>query len=334
MEGPTINIITRASRINFFKLNYESIHNQTYTNVNHIVTYETPEMYDKLKHYKDITLVKVPHKSKIKGLVVSWNHNVKTDNYLNPDHEFLDYQVLDHGKDHSNNRFINEHKDVEPDGSDPDTTFEYLTLSYEIPAFVQGLYKTAKTKKITLTQAIDEFLEEREAELTDKESAKVKQIWTNWAKENLPAAQLDEKLTIGDKIVKTIHKNNSDNPEDHEIEYEDGTREPYLKHIIKEAAKKKSKKNNKKLNKPMRDSSGGKAYKVYVKDPKTKKIKTIRFGSGGLRAKINDKKARNAFAKRHNCSAKKDKTKAGYWSCRLPRYAKLLGLKSNFGGFW
>jgi hypothetical protein len=99
-------------------------------------------------------------------------------------------------------------------------------------------------------------------------------------------------------------------------------------------AKKKAKKNNKKLNKPMRDSSGGKAYKVYVKDPKTKKIKTVRFGSGGLRAKINDKAARNAFAKRHKCSTKKDKTKAGYWSCRLPRYAKLLGLKSNFGGFW
>ena len=95
-----------------------------------------------------------------------------------------------------------------------------------------------------------------------------------------------------------------------------------------------AKKNNKKLNKPMRDSSGGKAYKVYVKDPKTKKIKTVRFGSGGLRAKINDKEARNAFAARHKCSTKKDKTKAGYWSCRLPRYAKLLGLKSNFGGFW
>ena len=90
----------------------------------------------------------------------------------------------------------------------------------------------------------------------------------------------------------------------------------------------------KKLNKPMRDSSGGKAYKVYVKDPKTKKVKTVRFGSGGLRAKINDKEARNAFAARHKCSTKKDKTKAGYWSCRLPRYAKLLGLKSNFGGFW
>ena len=94
------------------------------------------------------------------------------------------------------------------------------------------------------------------------------------------------------------------------------------------------KKNTKKLNKPMRDTSGGKAYKVYVKDPKTGNIKTIRFGSGGLRAKINDKDARNAFAARHKCSTKKDKTKAGFWSCRLPRYAKLLGLKSNFGGFW
>ena len=30
---------------------------------------------------------------------------------------------------------------------------------------------------------------------------------------------------------------------------------------------------------------------------------------------------------------KTDKTKAGYWSCK-PRYAKLLGLKSSFSGFW
>ena len=99
-------------------------------------------------------------------------------------------------------------------------------------------------------------------------------------------------------------------------------------------AEAKDKKSNKKINKPMRDSSGGKAYKVYVKDPKTGNIKTVRFGSGGLKAKINNKKARTAFAKRHNCANKKDKTKAGYWSCRLPRYAKLLGLKSSFSGFW
>ena len=96
----------------------------------------------------------------------------------------------------------------------------------------------------------------------------------------------------------------------------------------------KAKKKDPPIGKPMRDSSGGKAYKVYVRDPKTKKIKTVRFGSGGLRAKINDPKARQAFAKRHKCSTRNDKTKASYWSCRLPRYAKLLGLKSSFSGFW
>ena len=105
--------------------------------------------------------------------------------------------------------------------------------------------------------------------------------------------------------------------------------------LVNEAVKKKKGKNaNKPIGKPMRDTAGGKAYKVYVKDPKTKKIKTVRFGSGGLRAKINDSKARAAFAARHKCSSKKDRTKAGYWSCRLPRYAKLLGLKSSFSGFW
>ena len=85
-------------------------------------------------------------------------------------------------------------KEVEPDGTDPDDvpSFKYFTLDYEIPAFVQGLYKTAKTKKITLTQAIDEYLAQWEAELTPEEAAKVKQIWINWAKENLPAAQYQE----------------------------------------------------------------------------------------------------------------------------------------------
>ena len=66
------------------------------------------------------------------------------------------------------------------------------------------------------------------------------------------------------------------------------------------------------LNKPKR--GGSKAYYVYVRDPKTKKIKKVSFGSGGLRAKIKNKKARNAFAARHKCKDKKDRTKAGYWS--------------------
>ena len=86
------------------------------------------------------------------------------------------------------------------------------------------------------------------------------------------------------------------------------------------------------LNKPKR--GGSKAYYVYVRDPKTKKIKKVSFGSGGLRAKIKNKEARNAFAARHNCKNKKDRTKAGYWSCNLPRYASALGLGANMNTFW
>jgi len=86
------------------------------------------------------------------------------------------------------------------------------------------------------------------------------------------------------------------------------------------------------LGKPKR--GGSKKFYVYVKDPKTKRIKKVSFGAQGMSAKINNSKARAAFSKRHNCPQKNDRTKASYWSCRLPRYAKLLGLKSNFSGFW
>lgn len=103
-----------------------------------------------------------------------------------------------------------------------------------------------------------------------------------------------------------------------------------MENVVSEAAKKKKK--NPPLGKPKR--GGSKAYYVYVRDPKTKRIKKVSFGSGGLKAKINNPKARKAFAARHKCAQKKDRTKASYWSCRLPRYAKLLGLKSSFSGFW
>ena len=85
------------------------------------------------------------------------------------------------------------------------------------------------------------------------------------------------------------------------------------------------------IGKPKR--GGSKKFYVYVRDKG--KIKKVSFGdTSGLSAKINNPEARRAFAKRHDCANKKDRTKASYWSCRLPRYAKLLGLKSNFSGFW
>ena len=87
------------------------------------------------------------------------------------------------------------------------------------------------------------------------------------------------------------------------------------------------------LGKPKR--GGSKKFYVYVMNPKTKKVKKVSFGgTTGLTAKINDSEARTNFAKRHNCAEKKDKTKPGYWACRLPRYASLLGVKGSYSGFW
>ena len=87
------------------------------------------------------------------------------------------------------------------------------------------------------------------------------------------------------------------------------------------------------LNKPKR--GGTKKYHVYVKNPKTGKVKKIAFGDvhGGLTAKVSDPKARKNFAARHNCDTKKDKTTAGYWACRINKYGHLWGGKT-YPGYW
>lgn len=90
------------------------------------------------------------------------------------------------------------------------------------------------------------------------------------------------------------------------------------------------------LNSPKRNSGSGKKYVVYTKNKKGNVIK-VTFGDekGGLTSKINDPKARKAFADRHQCHLKTDKTTPGYWSCRLPRWRKNLGLAGkNSSEFW
>jgi hypothetical protein len=90
------------------------------------------------------------------------------------------------------------------------------------------------------------------------------------------------------------------------------------------------------LNKPKR--GGSKKFYVYVKNPKTGKVKKVQFGAAGggqnLAVKIRDPKARRAFASRQNCARKKDRTTPGYWSCNIGRYWKSLGGGSNFSGYW
>ena len=76
-----------------------------------------------------------------------------------------------------------------------------------------------------------------------------------------------------------------------------------------------------KLNKPTRGDT--KKFKVYVNTGKknkdgSMKIKKVEFGARGSenRIKKSDPERRKSFRARHKCDQKKDKTSAGYWSCK------------------
>ena len=84
-----------------------------------------------------------------------------------------------------------------------------------------------------------------------------------------------------------------------------------------------------KLNSPKR--GGSKKFYVYVKNPKTGRVKKISWGdTTGLSIKAKNKGAVKSFVARHKCKQANDKMTARYWSCRTPRY-KALGVK---GGQW
>lgn len=92
------------------------------------------------------------------------------------------------------------------------------------------------------------------------------------------------------------------------------------------------------IGKPMR--GGPKKFYVFVRKPDGG-IKKVTFGDKGgsstgqtLTAKITNPEARKSFAARHKCSQQTDRTSAAYWSCRLPYYAKSLGLSGGGSFFW
>lgn len=85
------------------------------------------------------------------------------------------------------------------------------------------------------------------------------------------------------------------------------------------------------LNKPKR--GGPKKYYVYVKNDKGNIVK-VSFGAPGMDVNFADKKKRDAFVARHKCEEKTDKTTSGWWSCALPKYASMLGLKNGGNFYW
>ena len=74
---------------------------------------------------------------------------------------------------------------------------------------------------------------------------------------------------------------------------------------------------------------------IALTEVETKSILSSKdcFTSFNLTAKVSNPEARKSFAARHKCSTKKDKTKAGYWACRINRYGYLWGGKT-YPGYW
>ena len=69
------------------------------------------------------------------------------------------------------------------------------------------------------------------------------------------------------------------------------------------------------LNRPL--PGDVKKFKVYVKDPKSGKIKKVNFGDPNMRIHKSNPKRRKSFRARHRCDTNPGpKTKARYWSCR------------------
>jgi len=69
------------------------------------------------------------------------------------------------------------------------------------------------------------------------------------------------------------------------------------------------------LNKPRRIKGGNKKFEVFVQSGD--KVKRVAFGDPNMEIRRDNPKARANFRARHNCDSKKDKTTAGYWSCRM-----------------
>jgi|TARA_R110000796_G_scaffold2214_4_gene8927 hypothetical protein len=58
-----------------------------------------------------------------------------------------------------------------------------------------------------------------------------------------------------------------------------------------------------------------KKFKVYVKNDKGNVVK-VNFGDPDMRIRKSNPAARKSFRARHKCADKKDRTTAGYWSCK------------------
>lgn len=75
--------------------------------------------------------------------------------------------------------------DEDIDSNDPDNNFKYLKSNVEVPAYVRGLIKRAKTKKTSLDDAMEEWFKENKKKFKNPkdEWPIIKDIWKKYANE-------------------------------------------------------------------------------------------------------------------------------------------------------
>lgn len=74
-------------------------------------------------------------------------------------------------------------------GAVKDNYAKYLTLRHEVPAFVRGLYKSAKTQKVTMNKVVADFFQYYSLEIPHQSQQEVIAIWFDYAKKHLPCAK-------------------------------------------------------------------------------------------------------------------------------------------------
>jgi hypothetical protein len=92
---PVVNIITRVSRTNLFENCRRSVEEQSYKNINHILTYETEFIGDHIKNkynLSNISLCKVSKLKKLDGLYRSFTYNQY---FKQEDLDSWDYKLWD-----------------------------------------------------------------------------------------------------------------------------------------------------------------------------------------------------------------------------------------------
>lgn len=91
-------------------------------------------------------------------------------------------ETIEHELEHIEQQNF-EDMDVYDNEYDDDDFFEYCISKKEVPAFVRGLIKRSKTKKITLNKAMDEWFKENHRQFSDpdEEWPIVKSIWMDYA---------------------------------------------------------------------------------------------------------------------------------------------------------